>query len=79
MRVLRRKRYSSGKKVYAFSERSGMPFPYREMVTEPGTGLFVHKSESDGKYNIKDVLRDPLIPADAQTLENPRPGPTEFF
>ena len=40
--------------AWAISDRSGMKFPMREMIKEPGTGFFIHKSESDGKYNAVD-------------------------
>lgn len=73
-RRLGKRKFATGKYSYAFSDRSGMPFPYREMVIEPGTGLFVHRSESDGKWNRSEIYKDPLIPADAQDLENARPG-----
>ena len=38
-------------KAYAISQRSGMKFLISEMIREPDTGLFIHRSESDGKYN----------------------------
>lgn len=43
-----------GGDAWAISDRSGMRFKIRDMVIEPGTGYFVHKSESDGKYNQVD-------------------------
>ena len=48
------KRFASGKYAKAVSDRSGFVYPWREMVREPGTGFIVHKSESDGKYNLVD-------------------------
>lgn len=75
-RILQTKKFSSGKGVVAFSERSGAPFPYDEMVFEPGTNLFVHESESDGTWNIVDYDKQMKIPADASRLQNPRPGPS---
>lgn len=45
-------RFAKGQNAKAVSDRSGLTFPYREMITEPGTGLRVHWSESDGIYNI---------------------------
>lgn len=41
-------------KAYGISERSGMKFPISEMIKEPGTGFFVHRSESDGMFNAVD-------------------------
>jgi len=32
-------------------QRSGLMFPYEEMVREPGTNLWVHRSYSDGVSN----------------------------
>jgi hypothetical protein len=43
--------FASGKNAWAICQRSGLRFLYREMVREPGTGLWVHYSESDGMYN----------------------------
>lgn len=31
-----------------------MKFPINEMIREPGTNVFIHKSESDGMYNAVD-------------------------
>ena len=45
---------AKGKYAIAISERSGFKFPWREMIKEPGTGVIVHPSESDGKYNLVD-------------------------
>ena len=41
--------FSTGKKSKAISDRSGMAFPYREMVKE-WNGMFVHKSEFEPKH-----------------------------
>ena len=49
-----KKKFSSGKNAYSYSERSGERFPYDEMIKEPGTELWVHQSESDGKWNRVD-------------------------
>lgn len=38
-------------KAWTYSDRSGMKFPTNEMVVEPGTGFWVHRSESDGQYS----------------------------
>ena len=41
--------YARGKYAKAISDRSGMEFPYREMVKE-WNGSFVHKSEFESKH-----------------------------
>ena len=41
--------YARGKYAKAISDRSGMAFPYREMVKE-WNGSFVHKSEFEPKH-----------------------------
>ena len=40
--------YARGKYAKAISDRSGMAFPYNEMVKE-WNGSFVHKSEFEAK------------------------------
>lgn len=45
------KRHSN---AWAISDRSGMKFRMSEMIKEPGTGYFIHKSESDGMWNAVD-------------------------
>jgi len=40
--------YARGKYAQAISDRSGMAFPYNEMVRE-WNGMFVHKSEFENK------------------------------
>ena len=62
----------------AISDRSGFKFPYNEMVVEPGTGYFVHKSESDGEYNLVDHPQNKTyipISNENQGLYNARPEP----
>ena len=41
--------FSSGKYAKAISDRSGVAFPYREMVKELN-GSWVHKSEFEQKH-----------------------------
>lgn len=67
--TLPRRRYASKKGVKAFSERSGQPFRLDQMLREPGTGLLVHRSENDGKWNITEAFKLPIVPPDAQQLE----------
>ena len=64
-------RYASGKYAYAISDRSGMRFPYDEMVRE-WNGFLVHTSEYEPKQpqiSPKPVGSDPIA------LYNPRPQP----
>ena len=43
------------KSGWVISERSGMKFRRDEMIQEPLTNLWVHKSESDGYYEIDEL------------------------
>ena len=62
--------FSSGKYALAISDRSGMAFPYDEMVTE-WNGAFVHFSE----FEPKQPQLDPTpMSADPQGLERARPA-----
>ena len=58
-----------GKYAKAISDRSGVAFPYKEMVKE-WNGSFVHKSEYESKHP---QLEPKPVAADAQALENARP------
>ena len=62
-------KFASGKYALAISDRSGMQFPYREMVFE-WTGAFVHISEWEAK---QPQINPKLISADPIALRNPRP------
>lgn len=62
-------KYASGKRSKAISDRSGMEFPYTEMMTE-WNGSVVHKSEYEPKHP---QLDPPYVTADAIALRNPRP------
>jgi len=65
--------YSSGKKSWAVSDRSGQRFKYIEMVTE-WNGSFVHVSE----YEPKHPQLEPKVPGnDPQGLQNARPDRVE--
>lgn len=46
--------FASGKIAWSISERSGLRYPYNEMMYEPGTNLWIHISENDGEYNLVD-------------------------
>jgi hypothetical protein len=54
----------------AISDRSGMEFPYNEMVTE-WNGMFVHKTEFEAKHP---QLEPKPMSADAISLANIRPS-----
>ena len=66
--------YAKGKHALAISDRSGMAFPYNEMVTE-WNGSFVHFSEFEPK---QPQLEPKPVSADPQGLEKARPARTEF-
>ena len=60
--------YATGRNAVAISDRSGLRFPYLEMVRE-WNGSLVHYSE----YEAKQPQLDPqLVGGDAQALLNPR-------
>ena len=65
--------YVRGKYAKAISDRSGMEFPYKEMVKE-WNGSLVHKSEFESKHP---QIRRAHHKADAIALANPRPRPKE--
>ena len=60
--------YARGKYAQAISDRSGMAFPYNEMVRE-WNGMFVHKSEYEAK---QPQLQPRPHGGDAQGLQNIR-------
>ena len=64
-------KYASGKRSLAISDRSGMAFPYPEMVRE-WNGSLVHKSEYEPK---QPQLEPKPAGSDPQALYNPRPQP----
>ena len=64
---------SSGKYAKAISDRSGMEFPYNEMVKE-WNGSFVHTSEFEAKQPQLEPTR---YAGDPQGLLNARPARTE--
>ena len=61
--------YASGKYALAISDRSGMQFPYSEMVRE-WNGSLVHISEYEAK---QPQLSPKPVGSDPQALYNPRP------
>ena len=65
--------YAKGKKSQAISDRSGMAFPYTEMVKE-WNGSFVHRSEFEAKHP---QIKRKHIKADAIALANARPSPKD--
>ena len=64
-------KYASGKYAYAISDRSGLKFPYDEMVRE-WNGSLVHTSEFEAK---QPQLEPKPVGSDPQALYNPRPQP----
>ena len=64
-------KYASGKHALAISDRSGMAFPYTEMVRE-WNGSLVHFSEYEPK---QPQLEPKPVGSDPQALFNPRPQP----
>ena len=65
--------HASGKYAKAISDRSGMEFPYNEMVKE-WNGSLVHKSEFEAKHPQQERQRHA---ADAQSLQDARPARVE--
>ena len=61
--------YARGKRSKAISDRSGLEFPYTEMVKE-WNGSFVHRSEYEAKHP---QIERKKISADAISLQNARP------
>ena len=62
--------FAKGKYAKAISDRSGMEFPYREMVRE-WNGSFVHTSEYEAKQPQLEIR---ARGGDAQGLRNARPA-----
>ena len=65
--------FARGKHAKAISDRSGMEFPYNEMVKE-WNGHFVHKSEYEEKHPQLELRSRS---GDAQGLRDVRPDRTE--
>ena len=65
--------FARGKKSLAISDRSGMAFPYEEMVKE-WNGHFVHKSEYEEKHPQLELKSRS---GDSQGLRDARPARTE--
>jgi len=66
-------KYATGKYARAISDRSGMEFPYKEMVRE-WNGAFVHVSEFEPK---QPQLEPKPMNGDSISLRNVRPDRTE--
>ena len=62
-------KYASGKYAYAISDRSGLRFPYDEMVRE-WNGSLVHFTEFEPKHP---QIRRKKVTADAIALQKARP------
>ena len=65
--------HATGKYATAISDRSGLEFPYTEMVKE-WNGSFVHQSEFEAKHPQLDRSKHT---SDAQSLKNVRPSRKE--
>ena len=65
--------FTRGKHAKAISDRSGMEFPYNEMVKE-WNGHFVHKSEFEAKHPQLELKSRS---GDSQGLRDARPARTE--
>lgn len=65
--------HASGKYAKAISDRSGLEFPYKEMVKE-WNGLTVHKSEFESKHPQLERTRKS---ADRISLKNVKPSRIE--
>ena len=61
-------KFATGKRSLSISDRSGMAFPYNEMVQE-WTGSWVHISEFEPKHPQLEPL--PIV-TDPQSLQYPR-------
>ena len=66
-------KYATGKYAKAISDRSGMEFPYKEMVRE-WNGAFVHVSEFEPK---QPQLEPKPMNGDSISLRHVRPGRIE--
>ena len=66
-------KYATGKYAKAISDRSGMEFPYKEMVRE-WNGSFVHVSEFEPK---QPQLEPKPMNRDSISLRNDRPDRVE--
>ena len=65
--------FARGKYSKAISDRSGMEFPYNEMIRE-WNGMLVHKSEYEAKHP---QLEPRGFGAEGHGLANARPARTE--
>ena len=65
--------FAKGKYAKAISDRSGMEFPYNEMIKE-WNGMFVNKSEYEPKHSQLEVG---MRADDSQGLRDARPARTE--
>ena len=66
-------KFATGKNALAISDRSGLQFPYREMVKE-WTGALVHYTEFEAKQPQLQPIR---IAPDPQALQDARPARVE--
>jgi hypothetical protein len=65
--------YTSGKKAYFISDRSGLRYPYKERIKE-WNGSIVHISEYEAKHPQLEFDRQVV---DVEALRDPRPDRSE--
>lgn len=72
-------KWAKGLKAWALCERCGLRFKYADMVTEPGTGLFVDRLCNDGMWNRVDHPQNfaPKFRAEGLGLKNASPDRNE--
>lgn len=72
-------KYARGRKARAICQRGGHEIPYRYLVREPGTGFYVDRRWSDGRWNEVDhpANHPPMHYDDERPLRYPTGG-TEF-
>jgi hypothetical protein len=57
--------------MLSLSDRSGLYYPYKDMVEEPDTKVWVHKSESDGRNNRVALAKRERVFMDTKTPKRP--------
>jgi hypothetical protein len=68
------KTFASTKNALRICQRSGFKYKYNKIIVEPGTGLWVHEDESDGRFNRVDHPQLHIKGvSDMMALEKPNP------
>lgn len=74
----RRRKWAKGRKALAICDRTGFQHRMKDMVIEPGTGLLVYKTWSDGKWNRVDHPQNfPPAGGESIGIKNARPDRVE--